>query len=130
MSDILLPIVTPSIVPAENIDFQRIKDAIQQAFENGGTLSVEISKLKTDGRVALNVMGQYRCTFRPTEALEIIQSCFREAEIRRLGEIGNEQAIYELCQILENDPDPEIRAAAATAIGTIAAGKTLINADS
>jgi HEAT repeat protein len=44
----------------------------------------------------------------------------RKQEIIRLGQLGNDQALSELCKILENDPDPEIRAAAAQAIGMIA----------
>jgi HEAT repeat protein len=44
----------------------------------------------------------------------------RKQEILRLGQLGNEQVLSELCKILENDPDPEIRAAAAQAIGMIA----------
>jgi hypothetical protein len=41
-------------------------------------------------------------------------------EILRLGAMGDEKVVSELCKILENDSDPEIRAAAAQAIGMIA----------
>jgi malonyl CoA-acyl carrier protein transacylase len=129
MSELLSPIVNSPVVPAENIDVEHLKAAIQAIFETGGTFSFEVCRLKTDVRLIFDT-GQGRYTSPLTEASEIIQSCSREAEIARLGAVGNEQAIYELCQILENDPDPEIRAAAATAIGTIAVGNTLTNADS
>jgi hypothetical protein len=50
-------------------------------------------------------------------------------EILRLGRIGDEQALAELCKILENDSDPEIRAAAAQSIGMIAEEASQNDAD-
>jgi HEAT repeats len=46
-----------------------------------------------------------------------------------LGQNGDESALAELCKILENNPDPEVRAAAAHAIGVIAEEESQSDAD-
>jgi HEAT repeat protein len=85
-------------------------------------LAAQFEPLKTqyrEARLELQSQSAERKQFLENGFLTKSTSA-RKQEIMRLGHLGNDQALSELCKILENDPDPEIRAAAAQAIGMIA----------
>jgi HEAT repeat protein len=85
-------------------------------------LAAQFEPLKTqyrEARLELQSQSAERKQFLENGFLTKSTSA-RKQEIIRLGQLGNDQALSELCKILENDPDPEIRAAAAQAIGMIA----------
>jgi HEAT repeat protein len=147
MSQTSSHIADSSAVSAKSTDGkQQIADALRVVFEQGGTFTVEVLRFSTEMevRLVLNATEQYKSTSSLKEVPEFIQSSFRAVadsrfneighepaivEILRLGETGDEQAISELCQILENAPDPEIRASAAKAIGLIAEAERSLDAD-
>jgi HEAT repeat protein len=111
---------------SKNMNKTKLLDAIEQERENAQSICHAHGANSRECAAAWDAVEELQ-----TEAAHQFQlrsqsstaheKAIRIQEILQLGAIGSEAAINTLCQILENDSEPEIRAAAAQAIGMIAA---------